>query len=396
MPGPRVKSQPSTQRTYAAPAPDVVISEVVTTSDREQFVRFPLDHYAGDPHYVPPILAERRDFIDPRVNPLFQQARGAFFIARRHGRLVGRIAAVIDSRYNRFHDTADGFVGLFDCVSDPSVASSLFDAAAQWVKKAGMQRLVGPVNLAFHNDCGLLVEGFDSPPSMMMAYNPRYYARLFELNGFSRLKDLFTYELSAGQGLPQKVHRLAQRARSTGRVKIRTLDTARPEEDLERIKSIYDTMLKPGFGFAPMTEAELNASALRLRPVVLLQPELSLIAEVDGEAVAFIITLPDTNVAQKAAGGFLFPFGLVKMLLAARSIDRLRVLLFGIKDGFRRRGIDALLAVETHERARRLGYVAGELGWIVEDDALMNRTVQATGARRLRTYRIYERPLLED
>jgi GNAT superfamily N-acetyltransferase len=307
--------------------------------------------------------------------------------------VVGRIAAVVDERYNRFHGTSDGMVGLFESQNDPGLAAVLFEAALDWVRGHGMQRVIGPVNLAFHHDCGVLIDGFDRAPCMMMPWNPRYYGRLFEANGFTRCRDLFSYELLASQGLPEKFVRLADRVRQSGRVRVRRLNTASPESDVQRIKTIYEGMLKPGFGFAPMSDAEFTAVVTRLRPVILMRPEMSLIAEVEGEAVAFSITLPDTHVAQKAAGGYLFPFGLAKMLWAARDIDRLRGLLLGIKDGFRRRGIDALLVHETFTQATRLGYLAAELGWVVEDDKLINRAMQATGAQRTKTFRIYERPV---
>jgi GNAT superfamily N-acetyltransferase len=371
----------------------VSIEPVDGPTGRDEFIRFQLQHYAGDEHFVPPIVAERRDFLDPNVNPFFQRARAVYFLARRNGKTVGRIAACVDSRSNRFHDTLDGFVGLFESQNDPGLAAALFEAATGWLRRQGMKRAVGPVNLAFHHDCGVLVDGFERPPSMMMPYNPPYYARLFEANGFTRMKDLVSYELLASQGLPEKVLRLAERCRRTGVVQVRRLNTAAPEEDVRRIKAIYETMLKPGFGFAPLTDAEFDQVVHRLRPIILLRPELSLLAEANGEAVAFSITLPDTNLAQKAANGYLFPFGLAKMLWAARNIDRLRGLLFGIKAGWRRRGIDALLAQETFVQAVKLGYTSAELGWVVEDDRLMNRTIQATGARRIKTYRVYERPL---
>jgi GNAT superfamily N-acetyltransferase len=378
---------------FAARANDVVVEEVTTTRARDEFIRFQLDHYAGDPNFVPPIVAERRDFLDPRTNPFFEQARIATFVARRHGRVVGRIAAVIDERYNRFHGTSDGVVGLFESQNDPGLASALFSAACGWLEARHMRRVIGPVNLAFHHDCGVLIDGFERPPSMMMPYNPRYYARLFEANGFTRSRDLFSYELLTSQGLPDKVVRLAERVRLSGRVRVRRVDTANPESEIRRIKGIYEAMLKPGFGFAPMSEAEFTGLVHRLRPIILLRPELSLIAEADGEAIAFGIVVPDTNIAQRAAGGYLFPFGLAKMLWAARGIDRLRGLLFGIKDGWRRRGIDALLTQEIFLKAKALGYVGAELGWVVEDDKLINRTIQTTGAQRIKTYRIFERPL---
>ena len=257
--------------------------------------------------------------------------------------------------------------------------------------------MMGPLNLSFHHDIGVLIDGFDRPPSMMMPYNPRYYARLFEANGFSKSKDLWSYELLGADPLPEKVVRFAERVRTAGGITIRRIDLRDEAGERRKIKSIYDSMLKPGWGFAPISEAEFESAVSRIRPLIALRPELCLVAEANGEAVGFGITVPDTNVAQKATGGYLsrfgLPVGLAKMLWAARKIDRLRVLLFGIKQGWRRRGIDALLAVETMQQARKLGYVAGELGWTVEDDKLINRTIQATGARRIKTYRIYQREI---
>lgn len=377
----------------AVRAVDVDVREALTDRERDEFIRFQLDHYANDPLFVAPIVAERREFIDPRSNPFFEQAQAAFFLARRGGRVVGRIAAVVDNRYNRFHGTSDGMVGLFESQNDAGLAAALFESAMVWLRSRGMQRVIGPVNLAFHHDCGVLIEGFDREPCMMMPWNPRYYGRLFEASGFAKCRDLFSYELLANQGLPDKLVRLADRVRHSGRVRVRRLNTTNPEHDIRRIKTIYEGMLKPGFGFAPMSDAEFTAVVHRLRPVILMRPEMSLIAEVDGEAVAFSITLPDTHSAQREAHGYLFPLGLAKMLWAARDIDRLRGLLLGIKDGFRRRGIDALLVHETFTQATRLGYQAAELGWVLEDDKLINRAMQATGAQRTQTFRIYEHPL---
>lgn len=393
---PRGRSEP---RRWAPRAQDVVIEEVNDARSREAFARLPLDLFSDDPNYVPPIVAERRDFIDPRRNPFFQHARGAFFLARRGGTLVGRIAALNDAQYNQFHGTDLGSIGLFDCIDDVGVASSLFEAAVRWVASTGPRTVLGPLNLAFHHDVGVLVEGFDRPPSMMMPYNPRYYARLFEANGFTKLKDLYSYELLGSDALPEKIRNAAERARQTPGVTIRRLDVKDPAGELARIQAIYQSMLVPGFGLGPISEAEFERAVGILRPIIVLRPELCFMVLVNGEPAAFSITVPDTNVPQKAAGGYLsrfgLPIGLAKMLWAARRIENVRVLLFGIKPGFRRRGLDALLAVDTFTEARRLGYRAGEVGWVVEDDTLINRTIQSTGARRIKTYRLYERPVGE-
>lgn len=378
---------------FAVRASDVTVEEVAGGRAKDEFIRFQLDHYAGDEHFVPPIVAERRDFLDPKENPFFEQARAAFFLARRHGKVVGRIAAVIDNRYNRFHGTHDGFVGLFESQNDPGLAAALFEAALGWLKREGARRCVGPVSLAFHHEVGLQVHGHERFPAMMMPYNPPFYAVLFEANGFHKLKDLYSYEVQAIEGMPEKVRRLAERVKQSGQVRVRRLDLNHPESDLAKMQAIFHTMLKPGFGFAPMTRDEFMSIVNRLRPLVLLRPELSLIAEVEGEPVGFAITVPDTHLAQKEAGGYLFPFGLAKMLWKARGIVRLRGLMFGIKDGWRRRGIDALLAYETFAQALALGYQAAELGWAMEDDTLVNRMLHATGGKHVKTFRLYERLL---
>lgn len=378
---------------FAVRAPDVTVEEVAGARAKDDFIRFQLIHYASDEHFVPPIVAERREFLDPEQNPFFVEGRAAYFLARRHGRVVGRIAAVVDDRYNRFHGTHDGFVGFFESQNDPGLAAVLFDAALSWLRREGVKRCIGPVNLAFHYEVGIQVNGHGRAPAMMMPYNPPFYGGLFEANGFRKLKDLYSYEALAIDGLPEKVRRLAERVKESGVVKVRRLDVSHPESDLSRMQAIFHTMLKPGFGFAPMSHAEFMSIVNRLRPLVMLRPELSLMAEVDGEVVGFAITVPDTHLAQKEAGGYLFPFGLAKMLWKARTIVRLRGLLFGIKDGWRRRGIDALLAAETFSQAVALGYQGGELGWAMEDDTLLNRMLQATGGHHVKTFRVYERSL---
>jgi GNAT superfamily N-acetyltransferase len=379
---------------FAAVATDVTIEECVSQAQRDDFIRFPLTHYAGDAVFVQPIVAERRDFIDPRTNPFFESARATYFLARRQGRVVGRIAACVDSRYNRFHGTRDGFIGLFESQNDPGLASALFQPACEWLRQQGMTRAFGPVNLAFHHDVGVLIDGFEQPHSMMNAYNHRFYAGLFEANGFEVMKDLVNYEVNSAAGMPDKVVRLANRVRASGQVKIRQVDTSDADGELRRVKAITESMLKPGtFGLSPMSEAELEHIVRKLKPLILFRPELCLVAEVNDEPVAFCLTVPDPNSAVKEAKGLLFPFGLARMLWATRKLHRLKVLLFGIKSGFRRRGIDALLAHETFLGAVRLGYTTAEVGWMPEDDKLLTRMVEAAGGHRIKTFRVFSRPL---
>ncbi len=377
--------------------PEVIVQPVRTLADRDRFIDFQLEVYADDSNYVRPIIVERRDFIDPKKNPLLSHAELELFLAFRQGEVVGRIAAVNDPNYNQFHNTETGFFGLFESIDDARVAGALFDAASQWVRAKGMKQIMGPVNLSFNHDCGILIDGFDYPQTMMMAYNPRYYPALLDANGMTKAKDLWSFELSTSIAPPEKVVRVAERVREQDGVRVRPLNMKDLREEIRRLKSIYNAMLERSWGWVPMSEEEFDFIAARLRPLVQIRPELCLIAEVKNEPVAFSLTLPDSNMALKPANGHLttfgLPIGLAKMYWAARSIDRLRVLLFGIKPGYRRRGLDAILYLDTLRAARALGYGWGEIGWASEDNTLMIRAIEAMGARRYKTYRIYQRPI---
>jgi len=380
-----------------ARSPEVVVEPVRTRAELDHFIRYQLELYAGDPYFVPPIVAERHDFFDRRKNPFFSHAEVELYLARREGQVVGRIAAIDDALWNQFHDAETGFFGMFDVPDDPAVAGALLDRAAEFARSRGMKALTGPVNLSTNHDCGTLVAGFDFPPAMMMPYNFRYYGPLLERWGLRKMKDLYAYDLSTALAPPEKVVRIAERLREQQGVRVRPISLGDLSEEIRRLKSIYNAMMDPAWLFQPMNEEEFDAIVARLRPLVRVRPELCLIAEVRGEPVAFSITLPDANRAIQAAGGYLtrwgLPVGLARMAWAARTIDRLRVLLFGIKPGFRRRGLDALLYVETLRTARRLGYDGAELGWVTEDNELMVRAIESMGARRYKTYRIYEKAL---
>jgi GNAT superfamily N-acetyltransferase len=378
-------------------APEVIVSSVRSQADRERFIDFQLTLNADDPNFIRPIIVERRDFIDPKKNPLLSHAELELFLATRDGEVVGRIAAINDPNYNQFHNTETGFFGMFETIDDRRVAGALLDAASKWVRGRGMKQIMGPVNLSFNHDCGVLIDGFDYPQTMMMAYNPRYYPALLETNGMTKAKDLLSYELSTSLAPPEKVVRIAERVREQDGVRVRPLNMKNLREEIRRLKSIYNAMLERSWGFVPMSEEEFDFVAARLRPLVQIRPELCLIAEVKQEPVAFSLTLPDSNIALKPANGHLttfgLPIGLAKMYWASRSIDRLRVLLFGIKPGYRRRGLDAILYLDTLHAARELGYGWAEIGWAAEDNTLMIRAIERMGARRYKTYRMYQRPI---
>jgi GNAT superfamily N-acetyltransferase len=374
---------------------DVTITPVQSSADRDAFVKFPYSLYSGDPNWVPPLEMERKDFLNPKKNAFFEFGRVELFLARRAGSVVGRIAAVHDPRYNEFHQTQLGFFGMFECINDPGVARGLFDAAAEWVRANGFKQMMGPVNFSTNYECGVLVEGYDAPPAVLMAYNPRYYPELYEACGLGKAKDLWAWELSSSVPPPEKVARIAEKMRQREGIVVRHVNLEDFDNEVKRIKDIYNAAWEKNWGFVPMTEAEFDQLAREMKQMVV--PQLLLMAEVNGEPVAFSMTLPDANVALKAAGGrltkFGLPIGLVKLVLAARKIKRLRLVTLGIKEGFRRRGIDAILYLDTLRTARELGYTGGEISWTLEDNHLVNRAIESMGGRKYKTYRLYEKSI---
>jgi GNAT superfamily N-acetyltransferase len=374
---------------------DVQVTPVRSDGERTAFIRLPYTLYRGDPHWVPPLEMERRDFLDPRKNPFFEFAEVELFLARREGEVVGRIAAVKDPRYNEFHGTRWGFFGLFECVNDAGVARALLEEAAHWLRPKGFDTLVGPVSFSTNYECGLLVEGFDTPPAILMAYNPPHYARLLESCGLTKAKDLWAWELSSSAQPPEKVVRIAEKIRQREGITVRPVNLKDFDAEVKRIKAIYNSAWERNWGFVPMTDREFYHLVSELKQIFV--PELALMAEVKGEVVAFTLTVPDANQALKAAGGRLttygLPIGLIRMLLAARRIHWLRLIALGIKEGYRRRGLDAILYLDTLRKAKELGYTGGEISWTLEDNHLVNRAIESMGGKRTKAYRVYQRPL---
>lgn len=386
---------PTPARDSGSASADVAVTPVRTRADRDAFILFPYAHYRDDPNWVPPLVMERRDFLDPRKNPFFEFGKVELFLARRGGAVVGRIAAVNDARYNDFHGVRHGWFGLFESVDDPTVARGLFDAAAGWLRASGLTAMLGPASFSSNGEFGALLEGFDASPVVLMSYNPRYYPALYEAAGFAKAKDLYAYELASDVPPPEKVARIADKIRQRDGVVVRPVRMDDFANEVRRIKDIYNAAWEKNWGFVPMTEREFDHMAREMKSLVV--ADLLLIAEVGGEPVAFSMTLPDANIALKAAGGrltrFGLPIGLAKLVLAARRIKRLRLVTLGIKEGFRRRGLDAILYLDTLRTARRLGYTGGEISWTLEDNHLVNRAIESMGGRRYKTYRVYERAL---
>jgi GNAT superfamily N-acetyltransferase len=391
-------TRPAAVRTLhevAQPAKDVEVALVSAGLEKDRFIRFPWEIYAGDPNWVPPLLMERHDFLDAARNPFYRHAEVALFLARRGGKIVGRIAAVEDRNFNAFHGSKAAYFGLFECVDDAGVAASLFAAAKDWARWRGLTQVIGPLSLSTNYEAGLLVDGFDTPPYVMMSYNPAYYVDLVEACGWKKAKDLYAFERSAKVAPPERFLRVADKIRSHAGITVRSLDLEDFDAELVRIKSIYNSAWEKNWGFVPMTDAEFDKLAADLKPLIV--PELALIAEDHGDPIGFSLSIPDIHQAIRHADGrlttFGIPIGLAKLLWHKRKIDRVRMMTLGVKQGWRRRGIDAVLIVDTIRRTDELGYSGGEVGWTLEDNDLINRAIEGVGCKRSHTYRIYESPV---
>jgi GNAT superfamily N-acetyltransferase len=367
----------------------VEVLPVTTDRDLQLFLQLPWRIYRGNPHWVPPLLLEQRQLLTGQ-HPFFENAEIRLFLARDNDQVVGRIAAILDRHFLEFHHDPVGFFGFFECVGDGETAAGLLAAAQEYLRGKGMRAIRGPVNPSMHSPCGLLVEGFNSSPTFLMPYNPPRYQALLEAAGCRKAKDLLAYILRIWDDPPRKVLRSAEEARRKG-ITVRPLDLKRLEEDAQIIREIYNTAWQKNWGFTPMTHAEAQWMAKHLRPLIL--PALSLIAEVEGSPVGFLMLLPDYNQALRHLDGRLGPLGLLKFLWYRRRIRDVRLLLLGVRPEYRAKGVDSLLNLTAFQALKKRGFIHAEISWILEDNWIVMRMAEQLGGALYKRYRIYELPL---
>lgn len=354
-----------------------------------EFVELPFALYRDDPYWVPPLRIAVKELLDRKKHPFYANADAEFFLAHQDGRTVGRIAAIIDRNHNRFHEESAGFFGFFESVDDIGVAGALLERAHSWVTGRGARCMRGPVSPSTNYECGILIEGFDSSPMVMMTYNPRYYPGLIEQAGLRKAKDLYAYLSNANVINLKKIGRISARVLATSGVRVRPIDMKNFQRDVELVWEVYGKAWARNWGFIPMSREEFFLMGKEMK--MILKPELVLIGEVEGRVVGFALALPDVNLALKHANGSLFPTGLLKILYYQRLIKNVRVLALGVVEEYRASGLAAAFYATLVRNARKLGFGDCEMSWILEDNVLMNRSAEAMGAKRYKTYRIYER-----
>jgi GNAT superfamily N-acetyltransferase len=365
--------------------------KVVAVGDQgglKEFIELPYTLYRHDACWVPPLRIAVKEILDRKKHPFYKNADAEFYIARQNGRVVGRIAAIIDRAYNRFHQENAGFFGFFECVNDAAVAEALLRRARQWVEDRGARFLRGPVSPSTNYECGLLVEGFDSSPMVMMPYNFRYYPELMDRVGLVKAKDLLAYKSHAQTIDMSKIGRVADRVLEREGVRVRPIDMKNFQSDVERVWEVYGKAWERNWGYVPMTREEFLLMGKEMKQI--LKPELVLMGEAGGRLVGFALALPDINFALKPARGSLLPTGLLKILYYQRLIRNVRVLALGVEKEYQNSGLGAAFYATLVRNARKLGYGDCEMSWILEDNTLMNRALEAMGAARYKTYRIYD------
>ena len=340
----------------------------------------------------------RRDvklLLDRRKNPFFDHAEADYFLAERDGTVVGRIAAISNRLHNEFQNENIGFFGFFESINDPAVATALLDAAAAWVRSRGHDLIRGPASFSTNDECGMLVWGFDTPPTLMMPHNPTWYPGLVEQAGFTKVKDLLVYEggNEAGSTVPERVQRGTELVIKRLGITLRPLDMKHFDRDLGHIKQLYNACWERNWGFVPMTEREIDHLAAQFKPVVI--PDCVPIVEKDGVPIGFGLALTDLNVVFRTnRKGYLLPV-LPRLLWALRreTIRRARVLLLGVIPEWRGRGLDAVLFQWLWSRAGAHGMPWGEGSWVLEDNPAMSTGLLKMGFRHYKTLRMYDRSL---
>ena len=366
----------------------ITVTAVSSNGDVKRFIKFAWQIYKDNPHWVPPLLMDRRKLMDKKKNPFYKHADAEFFLAHRDGQIVGRIGAIVNHNHNQEHNENIGFFGFFECINEQNVANALFERAKSWLKERGVQAIRGPASPSVNDEYGLLVDGFDKPPVVLMTYNPEYYKTLIEKVGFTKIKDLYSYHLSQDTVMTDRFERVVAALKQREGLTFRSLNMSDFENEVKRIKTIYNRAWVYNWGAVPMTDEEFDALAKDLKPVVV--PDLVIMAEYKGEPIGFALSLPDLNIALKHnKNGYLLP-GLFYLMKYKKKTDTVRIIVLGVVRERQKTGAANVLFYETAKRAAALGYRYGEAGWVLEDNTAMNRSAEFMNGKRYKTYRIYQ------
>ncbi len=366
----------------------IQIRPVESKKDRKAFIKLPYKIYENDQQWVAPLEMDVKGKLN-RKHPFFEFGDMELFLAEKDGEVVGRIAAITNDRYNEHHPGRTGFFGFFECIDDQEVANALLDTVKENLQAKGLEIMHGPASPSSNYDYGLLIDGFDDSPRIMMTYNPPYYQKLLETYGLPKAKDLLAYKLIEEEvNTNEKLQRIAKMAKERAGLTIRQFDVKNLRAEVETFKHIYNEAWETNWGHVPFTEAEIDLMAKEMKMVV--EPKLALFGEIDGKIMGMALAMPDYNIVVKEMKGKLFPFGFLKFFTKKKKINWVRILLLGILPEYQKRGLDSVFYTELIRASAELNLVFGEASWILEDNEMMKRGIGVVNGKVYKTYRIYE------
>lgn len=370
------------------------IHAVTTKADRKKFLDFPYRHYEGNNFYVPPLRIEQKKLIDTDKNPFYNHADVQLFYAEQNGKVVGRIAAIDNQAYNEYHNSKTGFFGFFECIDDLPVAKLLFRVTNDWLRNRGLTQILGPTNPGMMDVIGILVDGFDKYPTIMMPYNKPYYDRLIKDCGLHKAMDMYNYwvkDEAVGLGRLDKGEKLIKKRYPS--FLLRNVNMKEVEREGKAIRQIFNKAWADNWGFVPITKEEFKVLIDDLKLIV--DPDFAFIVELEGKPVGFSIALPDWNQALRhLQNGRLLPTGIFKLLYHKRKINRYRTALMGVLPEYRKTGFDAMMHRQSTINCLKSDkYEGTEIGWILESNTNMIRVAEGVSGVREKTYRMYSADL---
>ncbi|MEX0794652.1 MAG: GNAT family N-acetyltransferase [Pirellulaceae bacterium] len=369
---------------------EIVIEPVVQQSQRREFMELPWKLYRDDPHWIPPLRQNQRELLNFEPHPFYQQNQIQSFLARRDGQVVGRVAAILNQEHIDRYKESVGFFGFFESINDPEVAHALLNGVRDWLSSRGITAVRGPANPSLNHECGLLVDGFDSPPTFMMSYNPPFYETLLTDYGYEKVEDLYAFwgHMDMLETVDPKLRFVVEESTRRFQMKLRRVEKKTFEQDVRIFLDIYNKSLEATWGFVPIGDAEIEHMAKGLKHLVV--PELTTICEIDGRPIGASFGMLDYNPRIKKIDGKLFPFGFLRLLWNRRAIQKCRILSTNVLPEYQRWGLGLVILARLIPDLKRWGIKEVEFSWVLESNHLSRATLERGGAKKVKSFRMYD------
>ena len=361
----------------------------IFTANIDEFIDYPFELYKDNPYFAPELKKDTKFLLTK--HPIWLRATRVLFVAKRHSKVVGRIAAIVNKIHDEHWQERAGFFGFFECENNQNTANALFDAAIAWLKAQGATFIRGPMNPSTNHTCGLLIDNFDKMPCIMMPYNPPYYADLIEGAGFAKVKDLLAFERTDKEDFSPRMKKILERIEKNPSLKKRHIDLNNFDEEIDMVQRLYNASWANNWGNVPISKEEIREIAKQLK--MILKPEITSVIEIDGEAAAFAISVPNMSHVFQILKGSLNIFKLPKAILTWRNIKDMRMIMLGVDPKHRNRGLDLLLVKHVVEDGIKNGWNQAELSWLLEDNKGIISVVEEAGCHKTKTYRIYQKDI---